>query len=55
MTYLTCPYCGDEDASEESELKANASGGIDCRTCGKPFHAKFTDEEDGYMCRKIEE
>lgn len=48
-TYLLCPKCGSEDASEESEAKASADDFVTCRECGETFKARYDENAEKWI------
>lgn len=50
-TYLCCPKCDDEDASEEQEAKAIAGDLLRCRSCGEEFEADYDGTNDKFIVR----
>lgn len=52
-SYIKCPHCKDEDASEETETQGRTKHSVTCRTCAKEFKAKFDHESDRWTCETI--
>lgn len=50
---LTCPQCGKEDTSWDSEVKAIYGGKIKCKDCGIEYTAKYNSEMDRFLTKRV--